>query len=442
MEKGSWNLKFIAKEKTVSTQIFNLSDNNNSSETFETKKTEIKNNRKRIKEEYKEQIEKEKKEVLKDITKSDKKTGAWFVKLLSKVLDTHAKKVNAEYFQSRYPTSPKDVIAKKIIQYYQNYNMAIGVVIGGAGGIGEIYCAIISSFPEIALVAYNQLKLIYELSVVYGDPINLDDPEEALSVLLIAFDIKISEILKKGAKWGVDKGGKLIVERASKRVVLRKIQSQILQTVGKKLTQKSIKNIILKSPPIIGAIFGAIACGVTDYYTTKKVATKTLYRYRTGKLAVEYFIANDRIYENIGRHWITRRRKKDEYIQCSQVLSKGCWIIANADGKVDSNKTQLIDFIYSTKPLEEEFISEMKNRIQITTDEFLSDFNRIKYRNKKREMKIKETIFYAMKLIAVSDNKISSEEVSILEKVAPFLDITSDALSADLKNLKDSLFKL
>jgi len=417
-----------------------------SKDSFKAKEKEILKNRKKIKKECKEQIEKDKKELLRDITRPDRRSGAWFEKLLLKVLEVHAKKVNAEYFQQKYATSQKDIIAKKLIASYQDYNTAVGVVIGGAGGVGELVVAILSTFPEIALVTYNQLKLIYDLSVIYGDPVNLDDPEEVFSVLLIAFRVRISEVLKGGTKFAIDKGGKLFVEKAGKRVVLRKVQHIILKSLGKKITQRSIKSIIAKAPPIIGAILGAAVCGATDYFSTKTVAKRTLYRYRTGKLIVEYFVAHDRIYENVKRSgisaWFLKKVEEAEYVRYSQALAKGCWIMVNSDEKIDQNKMQLVDFIYSTKPLGEEFISSLKERIKIPVEEFLSDFNRIKCRNRDQELEIKKTIFYAMKLIAVSDNKISKEELSILEEIAPHFNVSQDVLKSELGDLKQDLFKL
>jgi hypothetical protein len=421
-------------------------EENNAEKTFKAKRREIQKNRKIIKQEYKEQVEKDKSEILKDITKEDRKTGAWFGKLLLKVLSVHAKKVNAKYFQEKYATGQKDVIAKKLITSYLRYNIAVGVVLGGAGGLGELIVAILSTFPEVALVTYNQLKLIYDLSVVYGEPVNMDDPEEAFLVLLIAFDIKLSEVFKGGAKWALDKGGKLFVEKAGKRIVLRKIQQIMLRTLGKKITQRYIKTIIAKTLPLIGAVFGAAVCGATDYFLTKRVANKTLYRYRTGKLVVDYFLAHDRIYDNIRRkgilHYFFRRREEADYVRYSQVLAKGCWIMVNADQKVDDNKIHLVDFIYSTKPLGEEFISTMKEKIKIPLEEFMNDFELIKCRNKNNELEIKKTIFYAMKLIAVSDNKISEAEVAILEKIVPYVDTTPERLRAELEELKNNLFIL
>jgi hypothetical protein len=415
-------------------------------DSFDVKKEEIRKNRKIIKERYEKQIKREKKEILKDISRSDRKSGLWFQKLILKVLKTHSKNVNAEYFQKKYGTATKDIIAKKLITSYLNYNTAIGVVIGGAGGFGELIIAIFTTFPEIALVTFNQLKMIYDLSVIYGDPVNMDDPEEAFSVLLIAFGVRVSEIFKEGAIFAIDRGGKIIVKRYGKRVVLRKLQQAILKALCKKVTQKSIKTIIAKAPPIIGAISGAIVCGATDYFSTKAVADKTLYRFRTGKLIIEYFWAHDRIYENVKMswifHWLFKKKEEAKYIYYSQVLSKGCWIMVNSDSKIDQNKTQLIDFIYSTKPLGEEFIYSLKERVKIPVEEFLNDFNHIKCRNKNKELEIKKTIFYAMELIAVSDKKISKEEISILEKIAPSFNINQDELRKELENLKNDLFNL
>lgn len=292
------------------------------------------------------------------------------------------------------------------------------------------------------MVTYNQLKLIYDLSVIYGNPINMDDPEEAFSVLLIAFGIRISDLLKGGAKFTIDKGGKLIVERTGKRVVLRKLQQIILKTLGKKVTQGSIKSIIAKAPPVIGSIFGAITCGTIDYFSTKWVANRTLYYYRTGRLIVEYFIAHDRIYENIKMPWFFRKKPNADYVFCSQTLAKGCWIMVNSDKKIDQNKMHIVDFIYSTKPLGEDFVTLIKERVKIPVQEFLDDFNRIKCRSKNQELEIKKTIYYAMKLIAVSDGKISKQEFSILEKIASDFNINQNGLKRELEDLRKDLFEM
>lgn len=360
------------------------------------------------------EISKTKKLLLKDISKKDKKSGNWFLIILQKVLDTHAKNVSFEYFREKYNTSVKDIIAKKVIYSACNYSIMTGVVLGAGGGILGIPSAIPATFGEIATLTYFQLKMIYDLSLIYDKPIDLDDPEEAYKILAIALDIKSTELLNGGIEIGMKNAGKFAVEKTGRRVVLNPIQ-RLLSVIGVQITQRSIKNFLSKAIPLIGIGLGGVVCSILDYKSTKRVANNSLSIYRTPKLMVELFENNNMIPAN------------DE--ESFDTLIKGCMIIANADDVVDINKTILIDHIYQSRSLNNNY----KERIKIIDKEFFEPYKKIE------NLEIKKTILFTLEMIAASDRKISKKELEILCKVSAQLGIDKKELEEEMKNLINDL---
>ena len=378
--------------------------------------------------------------------KENKKFAGWFSKLLSTVIKSYTKKVNLKYLRDKYHTKDKDTLANKIIYDYSYYTATMGLIAGGLGGSGGVFTIFLTDLPENALVTYYQVRMIYDLSVVYGKPIKIDDPEEVFPILLLAFEADINDMMQRSARFVIDKAGKLIIKAAGKRVFLKTIQRAIYKTLGIKVTQKAIRKTITKAVPIIGETTGGVGCCLINYYLTKRVADNVLFYYRTKSVLINYYNANDRISENTRRsriwHWIFRKKETPEYISCSQVLAKACWIMVKCDGKTNQNKKYLVEYIFSTKPLEEKFINTVKTQGKIPVEELLDDFNEIQYRDKKKEIEIKKSIFYAMKLIAISDKKISGKEKNVLNNIAPYFDLDKKALIKELKDLKDDVFKI
>lgn len=387
-------------------------------------------------------IKEQKSEIFRFISDNDFKNGLWFEKLLLKLFKEYSAKVSVDYFRKKYDTAQKDIIAKKLIDSYIKYNTAIGLVLGGAGGLWGLTTAVTTSLPEIALVTYNQLKMLYDLSVIYDNKLDINDPEELFVMLILSFNIKLNELFKEGANFALNTTGKIFISMGGQRLILNTIQSSIYQSLGKQIFKQSMAHIASKTLPLIGSIMGAATCAVSDYLTTKGVARKGLYYFRTSKLMVEFFEANDRIDPIFKQRKGFFSRKKDakEYQECSQILAAGCYLIINAETTIDHNKMSLVEYIYETKPLSPDFVEKMKSRIKISTKEFLYQLEQLTLADPVELKEVKHSIYFAMQLIAVCDNKISKEELAILEKVGAVLKIGESKVQKELAELKRELF--
>src|SRR5688572_25517996 len=116
----------------------------------------------------------------------------WFARLLRRSLDAYARKVDAAYFAQKYPNLPRDAVADRRIALAQRYaalaggvsatayTLAVSATIGTAGGASPIGvpAAIGTFLVDLYYVTRLQLRLAYDLSVIYDHPVSLDDPED------------------------------------------------------------------------------------------------------------------------------------------------------------------------------------------------------------------------------------------------------------------------
>lgn len=361
------------------------------------------------------EILKTKKTLLKDISIEDKKNGEWFSVILKKVLDTHVKNISFEKYKEKYKSSQKDIIAKKIIDSACKVSAITGGVLGAGGAVLGPLSAIPATFGEIVTVTYFQLNMICELALIYGKPINLDDPEESYKILLLSLGIKSSELVNGVIKNGAKRGGKFAVDQVGKRVVLSPLQ-KLLRLAGIKITQRSMKNFFAKSIPVIGIGIGGTVCSIIDYNATKIIANNTLSIYRTRELIIERFE-----HDNL----IPFFDKKS-----FDTLIKGCMLVANADVVVDIHKTILIEHINNSRFLHNNY----NDRIKLLDKEFFEPYEKIE------DLEIKKTIFFTLELVAASDRKISKNEQEILVKAAACIGKNKKVLDEELKVLIKYLY--
>lgn len=222
-----------------------------------------------------EEIKKLKIDILKDISKNDKKTGSWLSKLIKRALNTHGKYVNLKNLEAKYKTTDKDIIAKKLINYYSNYAIATGAVLGSTGGFLGFFTAASATFGEMVCLTYFQLCLIYDLSVVYERKLSDVGLQEVCIVLRHAFSGKDGNILKDSISDAVDNGAKAINNKLSSSDDLKLFQD-ILKELGAQIMEGSVKNLLSKVIPLFGAASGAVVCTAADYKSTRYVGKRTV----------------------------------------------------------------------------------------------------------------------------------------------------------------------
>lgn len=192
---------------------------------------------------------------------TDITSGDWFVKLLTVSLDAYTKKTDWAYFQEKYHGVPADAIVDQRIKMAAKYAAiegglsafaytgAVAATIGSLGGASPaaIPAAVGTVMVDIAYISQLQLRLAYDIAVLYRVPLDMDDPEDLWKLIRVAFTIKGSELAREGAIKFVPALMRPLIKRFYAGPVLNAARG--LPFVGKFLLQR---NVIKIGIPLVG----------------------------------------------------------------------------------------------------------------------------------------------------------------------------------------------
>ena len=247
--------------------------------------------------------------LLKDNPEKHLEEGTWFSKVLNKVIgDT--KNLNAEYFTKKYVGLDKDNIAKKLINH-ASYKTAIiggtaaaaitGLQFAAVPTLGTSVAAIGSAIiGEFAAITYIQLKLVYELSVLYNAKLDPDDPEDILTVFWYTLGVNKWEEFGNLALKGGGRAGEYLGRKALRSFNITKALQKAGKALGgrelaKKITEKSLLKLLVPGVNI------AIASGMNKIFTHNlgKHAIKTFRRRALAIDNINQLMKHDRSYQLI-----------------------------------------------------------------------------------------------------------------------------------------------
>lgn len=263
------------------------------------------------------------------LTMDDIKSGGWFAKLCAQSLSTYTARVNAQYFKDKYPGVPAAALVDQRIKMASRYaalegglsagayTATIAATIGTLGGASAatVPAAIGTMMIDVAFVTQLQLRLAYDISVLYRVPLDLDDPDDVWKLIRVAFTIKGGEF----AKDGLVKGAPILVRPLIKRFYSRSVLSAAkgLPFVGKFLLQRNVIKIGL---PLVGVPLAV----VLNRYTTLIA----------GRHAETVFRDEARIIELVER--ITQQSKHPA------LLPWVSWLMLMADDKISDDEALFI----------------------------------------------------------------------------------------------------
>lgn len=204
----------------------------------------------------------------------DLKNGSWFEKLLIHALSSYRAKVNAEYFRTKYPHLPVDAVVQNRIEMAARYASveggitsaaytgAVAMTITSGGGASPLTLPAggAAFVIDLAYISQLQIKLAYDISVLYQVPLDLDDPEDLWKLIRIAFAIKLNESAQNAALKGIPAVLRPLLKKYYSKSLLATAKS--LPIVGKYLLQK---NVIKFAIPLVSIP----ATSGMNYWTTK-----------------------------------------------------------------------------------------------------------------------------------------------------------------------------
>ncbi|MEU0850663.1 MULTISPECIES: hypothetical protein [Streptomyces] len=208
-----------------------------------------------------EQERAELKEFVKGLSADDIKSGNWFTKLSAHAMSSYTEKVDWQYFQDRYAGVPADAIVDqrtKMAARYAAlegglsagaYTATVAATIGSLGGASPatVPAAVATMMIDVAFVTRLQLRLAYDIAVLFRVPLNLSDPDDLWKLIRVAFTIKSGEAVREGVAKAVPAIVRPVIKRFYSGEVLT--AAKALPVVGKHLLQK---NVIKIGIPLVG----------------------------------------------------------------------------------------------------------------------------------------------------------------------------------------------
>lgn len=342
-------------------------------------------------------------------TIDDLKSGTWFTWLLKHALDTYAKEVDAQYFETKYPGLNRDAIVERRIALAQRYaalagglsasaySAAVIATLGSAGGASPIAlpAAVASFAADLFFVSRLQLRLAYDLSVLYGHAIDLDDPEDLIDLVKVAFGIKAGEQLQSAVL-------KLAPEAV--RVGIKKVVSgatlawlQALPVVGKHLLQRSI---IKGAIPLVAV---PLSSGV-NYFMTGAIAKTARQIYRDKGLIAEQAPG--------------LTAELDDPLLFLEVV----WLVVKADGTTGAEESWLLDALAREIALTDEGRAAAERfRAMVDCKE-----SEVLERLEGASGALKRSVYEAACVTAAIDRKLHRKEKKLLERIAKACRIEHD----------------
>lgn len=268
-------------------------------------------------------------EFVKGLNPDDVKSGNWFTKLVAQALSSYANKVDWQYFQEKYKGVPADGIVEQRITMASRYaalegglsagaySAAVAATIGSAGGASPLTLPVagVTLMVDLTYITQLQLRLAYDISVLYRVPIDVSDPDDMWKLIRVAFTIKGGEL----AREGVSKSVPLVVRPLIKQFYSRNVLTagRALPVVGKYLLQR---NVIKVGIPLVGIPLTV----VLNRYTTLAA----------GRHARAVFRNEARLIE--------LAEKLSSRSQYPQLMLWVAWLVITADNKIGDDEALLM----------------------------------------------------------------------------------------------------
>lgn len=297
---------------------------------------------------------------VRDLSFDEIKSGGWFARLLTLSLASYTKKVDWKYFQDKYRGVPPDAIVDQRIKMAARYaaiegglsaSAYTGIVVATIGSLGgaspaTVPAAVSTMMLDLAYISQLQLRLAYDIAVLYRVPLDVNDPDDLWKLIRVAFTIKGGELAREGAIKAVPALMRPLIKKFFSGSVLTAVKS--LPVVGKFLLQR---NLIKIGIPLVGIPLAVIL----NRWTTALA----------GKHARSVFRNEARVLE-VAERLLDRSRHP-------HLLLWVAWLVVQSDEKVSDDEALLMRHLMRLARERHEIIDEQLGRvIDIEPDEVWS----------------------------------------------------------------------
>lgn len=198
---------------------------------------------------------------VKGLSPEDIKSGGWFTKLVAQALSSYTNKVSWQYFQEKYAGVPADAVVEQRIKMAARYAALEGglsasaysatvlATLGTLGGSSPatVPAAVVTVMVDVAFLTQLQLRLAYDVAVLYRVPLDVSDPDDMWKLIRVALTIKGGEVVRGSVGRAVPAFMRPFIRRFYSGAVLNTARG--LPVVGKHLLQR---NVIKIGIPLVG----------------------------------------------------------------------------------------------------------------------------------------------------------------------------------------------
>lgn len=167
------------------------------------------------------------------------------------------------WLRSKYPGLPTEAIAGKLCELAEQ-TAAIAGSLSGAAASGAVFTAgvgipmaVSAVMAEVLYTVRLQLRLVYDLHLLYGIPLDASDPEDLLGIFAVVYGVKLAEVGGIGAK----ALGPEVMRAQLYRLIhgnTKSIQSAVNRVLGPRIARSVTQKGILKTAvPVVGVALSA-----------------------------------------------------------------------------------------------------------------------------------------------------------------------------------------
>ncbi|MFH8483970.1 hypothetical protein [Streptomyces longisporoflavus] len=276
-----------------------------------------------------EQEQAEIRDFVKGLSTDDIKSGNWFTKLAAHAMNSYTEKVDWQYFQERYAGVPADAVVDQRIKMAARYaalegglsagayTATVAATIGSLGGASPVAvpAAVATMMVDVAFVTQLQLRLAYDISVLYRVTLDVHDPEDLWKLIRVALTIKSGEAANKTVVKAVPALVRPLVKRFYSGSALS--AGRALPVVGKHLLQR---NVIKIGIPLVGVPLAVLL----NRYTTLLAGRHARAVFRNEARVIE-------LAENLSKR-----------SQHPQLMLWVAWIVIGANRKIADDEALLM----------------------------------------------------------------------------------------------------
>ncbi|MBE9155163.1 TerB family tellurite resistance protein [Cyanobium sp. LEGE 06113] len=331
------------------------------------------------------------------------KDGTWFNKFVNSCLGSYERKVmgkgGAAYLQGKYPGLPTDAIASKLCELAEKNAAAAGGLSGASasaavltGGM-TLPAAITAVMVEVLFTVRLQLRLAYDLHLLYGIPLDASDPEELTRLFAVVYGIKVAEVGGLGVKaFGpeVARAQLFRLIHGNTPVIQAAARSVLGPRIAKQVTQKAI---LKTAVPIVGT---AISAG-WNYTTTHMMGIRVRHGVRvTAALREE----TGRLQGQIGRNE-----------QAEVAVLEGLMALALADRNFDDKEREVYLTFLKQLALPEQELQRLADKVDADLDAVCTALKSI------QEPANRESVARVFCLITAADGELQVDEQEVLARL-------------------------